>query len=178
MKASAENSENQKPGRFILRKGKLKIAFAQGETEDIMASINITPLTDVLFVLLVIFMITAAAIQKERIKIPTTHYKAKAANTDLIISVQQNRKIFVGAIEVPGSELEAYLETLVKQSPLDIQGKHLDKVIVKADEAVPYGVVAQTMDSAKSAGLTDISLATKPLDESEPSAHPIEKQGG
>ena len=129
----------------------------QEQNDEVMASINITPLTDVLLVLLIIFMITAAAIQKERLHLPATHYKNKAHETDLVISIQKNQALFVGAKEVSFSNLEAYLAKL--SSELE------DKVIIKADQDVPYGTVARAMDAARSAGLNNISLATKPLDE-------------
>lgn len=123
-----------------------------------MASINITPLTDVLLVLLIIFMITAATIQKERLKLPITHTKNKAVETDLVISIQKDRSIFVGAKELAQSELLPYLQTLVSDT-------HEGSVIIKADAGVPYGAVAFAMDSAKRAGLSNLSLATKPLEE-------------
>ncbi len=130
-----------------------------------MASINITPLTDVLLVLLIIFMITAGAIQRDRIKIPTTHYKDKANETDLVVSIGRDKGIFVGAKPVEFTNLEAYLEKLAKEFPLDADGKHPHKIIIKCDKDAPYGIVAGVMDSAKLAGFTDISLATKPLEE-------------
>jgi len=144
------------------------MAVSSGQDDDVMASINITPLTDVLLVLLIIFMIAAAAIQKERIKIPLTHYKAKANETDLIISIQKDKSVFVGALPVKSFELESYLEKIVEELPIDESGKPSDKVIIKADEEVPYGSVAEAMDAARAAGLNDISLATKPLQENPP----------
>lgn len=126
------------------------------QDDEGMASINVTPLTDVLLVLLIIFMIAASAIQRERIRLPMTRYKARANETDLVISIRRDRSVSVGAITVPLNQLEAYLENL---------GADTDKVIVKSDESVPYGIVAQTMDAAKSAGLNNISLATKPIEE-------------
>jgi len=140
------------------------MAFSKDPHDDVMASINITPLTDVLLVLLIIFMMTAAAIHKERIKIPITHYKNKAVETDLVISIQKDKAVFVGAKEVPLENLEFYLEEIVADLPLDERGKHSDRVIIKGDKDAPYGLVALAMDAAKSAGLNNISLATQPLE--------------
>ena len=141
------------------------MAVSAGQDEDLMSSINITPLTDVLLVLLIIFMITAAAIQKERITIPITKYKDKANETSIIISIPKDGKIYVGATEVKPNDLEGYLENLAKSMPLDPDTqKPTDKVIIKADKDTPYGPVATAMYSARAADLNNISLATKPLD--------------
>jgi biopolymer transport protein ExbD len=162
------------------------MAVSQGQDDEVMAAINITPLTDVLLVLLIIFMIAAAAIQKEKIKIPKTHYKAKANEADTIISIDKDGKVFVGANEVDISQLEPYLEKLRKKLPVDeATGELTHKVIIKSDKDALYGVVARVMDASKSAGLNEISLATKPLKENEASPenqeqknHSLKSQGG
>lgn len=140
------------------------MAFSQGQEDDVFAAINITPLTDVLLVLLIIFMIAAATIQKEKIKIPTTRYKDKANEADTIISVDKDNKIYVGANEVAYADLEPYLEKIRKGMPPDDNGQQPNKVIIKADEDALYGTIAEVMDASKSAGLNEISLATKPLE--------------
>ncbi|MCL5054804.1 MAG: biopolymer transporter ExbD [Firmicutes bacterium] len=138
------------------------MAVSQNQDDDVMASINVTPLTDVLLVLLIIFMIAASAMKK-KIHLPVTHYKNKAKRTDNVISIEKNGTIFVGSRKLSIGKLESYLHKIRLDSPINRSGKHSDKVIIKADKNVTYGVVAEAMDAAKSAGLNAISLATKPL---------------
>jgi biopolymer transport protein TolR len=148
------------------------MAIAQNQDDEVMAAINVTPLTDVLLVLLIIFMITANALQKERIKLPITHYKNKANETDTIITIEKNGDVFVGANRVALEHLEAYLEKLRNSMPEDEEGHRPNKIIIKADQSVEYGTVAEAMDASKTAGFNEISLATKPLEEAKQEENP------
>jgi biopolymer transport protein ExbD len=138
------------------------MAVSQNQEDDVMASINVTPLTDVLLVLLIIFMIAASAMKK-KIHLPVTRYKNKANRTDNVITIEKNGSIFVGAKKLSVQKLEPYLHKIRLDQPKNRYGKYPNKVIIKADKNVTYGVVAEAMDAAKSAGLNAISLATKPL---------------
>lgn len=122
-----------------------------------MASINITPLTDVLLVLLIIFMIAISAIQKERIEIPQAHFKDKALDTNLVLLIQQDKRMYVGAKEVAIPQLKPYLEKLAQNNAL----------ILKCHKDVPYGLVAKIMQIANHAGFHNISLATKTMEETK-----------
>lgn len=127
--------------------------------QDLMAEINITPFTDVLLVLLIIFMIAASAvIQKAfNINLPKVMTKQEAENSNIVVSITRENQIYVGSHQLERAELLPYLKRL-KES------KNTDKVIIMADGDVKYGEVMAVMDIAKDADLTSIALATQQKD--------------
>ncbi|MCL5774042.1 MAG: biopolymer transporter ExbD [Firmicutes bacterium] len=124
--------------------------------DDVMAEINVTPLTDVLLVLLIIFMVTATAITSTafNIKLPKVVTKEEADVSDIVINVTKDGDIFVGSQKIGMDMLPTQLAKLASK-------KHTSKVVIKADTSVQYGLVIRVMDSAKKAGLTSIALANE-----------------
>lgn len=124
--------------------------------EDMMAEINITPFTDVLLVLLIIFMIAATSVIQNgfNISLPTAIKSDDASNANIIVSITKNNTIYVGASPLREDELLAYLKRLKK-------AKNTDRVIIMADGNVEYSKVIAVMDKAKDADLTQIALATQ-----------------
>jgi biopolymer transport protein ExbD len=123
--------------------------------EELMAEINITPFTDVLLVLLIIFMITATAIIQNgfNINLPKAVTHEEATNANIVVSVTKDGKIFVGEKEVSEPELLDTLKELKKE-------RNTDRVIILADGTVYYSKIIAVMDKAKEAELTSIALAT------------------
>ena len=133
--------------------------FGRLPEEEVMAEINITPLTDVLLVLLIIFLLAAAAgIFGFNIKLPKGSPKQFTKNQfkGIMITVpewaKQKGEVFVGPKLVRLDILPNYLY----QEHLK---KHTSDVVMQIDDHVPYGTVIQVMDSAKMASLDDISFA-------------------
>lgn len=130
---------------------------AGGDAEkDGFSEINVTPLTDVLLVLLIIFLITGSSITAPAhdIELPAVITKEKAANANIVIDVSPKGETFVGNVQVPMDRLEAYLEKQAME-------KHTDRVIINADSDTQYAAVMGAMDAARSAGLQNIALATE-----------------
>ncbi len=124
--------------------------------KDGFSEINVTPLTDVLLVLLIIFLITGSSITApaHEIQLPEVMTKEKAANASIMIDVLPDGKTYVGNLEVPLDKMEAYLQKLAAQ-------RQTDRVIVNADQTTPYGPVMASMEAARNAGLENIALATE-----------------
>ena len=122
-----------------------------------VAEINITPLVDVMLVLLVIFMVTAPMMESGvAIRLPKASSKALPRDTKpLTVSITRETRVFIDKEEVPYSKLTARLKELVK-------GKSRKEVFIRADGELAYAVVAKTMANVKNAGIDRIGLVTLP----------------
>ena len=127
-----------------------------GGDQEPMAEINITPLTDVFLVLLIIFMVSAPLIMKSglKIKIPRSQALPTLTERDVIVKVTSDQRYFVNDIETPKRRLADYLKGL------DLEGK---VVVVEADRNLPHGVVVGVLDTAKLAGAEKLAIATDPV---------------
>jgi len=121
-----------------------------------MAEINITPLTDVFLVLLIIFMVTTPLIMTAglKIKMPRTQALPALTERDVIIKVTSDERYFVNDVETPKRRLEDYLREM------NLEGK---LVVVQADESLTHGVVVGVLDTAKLAGAEKLAIATSPI---------------
>lgn len=120
-----------------------------------VAEINITPLVDVMLVLLIIFMV-AAPMMESGIPLQLPKASAKALpkdETPVVLSIAKDTRVFLGREEVELSKLVPTLQSYFKD-------KAKKEIFIRADEALPYGVVAQTMASIKNAGIHRIGLVT------------------
>lgn len=121
----------------------------------IMSEINVTPLVDVMLVLLTIFMITAPFIlQSVKVKLPETSTVAALKPVQaLVVSVQPDGKAFLGrdAIDLPA--LESRLKAELEKTP-DVT------VQLRADAGVPYGRITEVMASVSRAGVAKLSFVT------------------
>ena len=119
-----------------------------------MAEINVTPLVDVVLVLLIIFMVTAPFLQGGlEIDLPRVASRGLDVREGLIVSVRADRAIAVGNRVVPiaGFE-EALQEAGAAQRP----------VFLKADQGVPYGVVVDLIARLRKSGVASLGLVTQP----------------
>ncbi len=123
-----------------------------------MSEINVTPMVDVMLVLLIIFMVTAPLIQQGvKVNLP----QAKAAPIDaeekkLVLTVDAAQKVYIGDAEVALEELEAKLRANTKAQA--------DKeVYLHADRQIPYGVVVEVMAATQRAGISGVGMITDPL---------------
>jgi len=124
--------------------------------EEVMSQINITPLTDCMMVLLIIFMIASTALSQTgfNIQLPRVSTPEESRPSQIVISVAQNGDIFVGAHRVAPEKLEAHLAKLAAS-------KHTKRVVINGDRTTAYGSIVTAMDCSRKAGLTSIALATK-----------------
>lgn len=125
----------------------------------VMSEINITPLTDMMMVLLVIFMVTTPLIMKASIDInlPKAHAKQDAPVERLQIMLTREGKIYVNREQVKVDKLLAHLRGYFKKAPID------PGVTVAADKDVPYGDAIRILDIARRAGAQKLVLAAEPL---------------
>lgn len=129
-----------------------------GQTRTSLAEINITPLVDVVLVLLVIFMITAPVLQSGiEVAIPKTRTVREITEQRLVLTIDRDSGLFLGDTPVNIHELPQKLH----QGNAD-PSKQV--IYLRADERVPFGAFASVMDAVKQAGITNISIVTQPLD--------------
>ncbi|OYX34012.1 MAG: protein TolR [Caulobacterales bacterium 32-69-10] len=120
-----------------------------------LSEINVTPLVDVMLVLLIIFMISAPLLTVGvPVELPKTEAGAMSEQTEpLTISIQKDGTLFLQETETPFSDLAVRLQGLA--------GNGFDKpIFVRADGAAPYAVVAQVMARLSTNGFTTINLIT------------------
>ena len=126
--------------------------------EDVMSTINITPFTDVLLVLLIIFMILTSLLKPP--PVPEAKNRIKVTQSPLVMIISHNSKtdqdeIQVGADIIPKIQLYDHMRAYYDQF-----GKAND-IIIKAAPGVKFGTVLTVMDAAKSAGFSEFGLANK-----------------
>lgn len=124
-----------------------------------MADINVTPLVDVMLVLLIIFMVTAPMLtQGVDVNLPQANAKAMRAEEErLVITVDMNSRIFIGKQPVEFNRLHSTLSAVVAQRA-DRQ------VYFRADRSVPYGFVVKVIAEVRNAGVEKLGMVTEPLE--------------
>ena len=137
------------------------MASQVGEDQDdeIITAINITPMVDVMLVLLVIFMVTANFIVRQAIEINVPETKtAEAISTDKPFEVSLNSlgQLFLGQKEVEQDALKTEIE-LFKSS-----NSKAPQVILSADKTLDYGKVVGLIDFVRGQGVTEFSVHVKP----------------
>ncbi|WP_263374895.1 ExbD/TolR family protein [Granulicella aggregans] len=124
-------------------------------TQTALAEINITPLVDVVLVLLLIFMLTAPVLQSGmEVAIPKTRSVNQLTEERQVITIDKEQNVFLQDKPVNVNDLAGKLKV----------GEH-KIVYVRADERVPFGAFASVMDAVKHAGVTNISIVTQPLNQ-------------
>jgi biopolymer transport protein TolR len=129
-----------------------------------MSEINVTPMVDVMLVLLIIFMVTTPLIQQGvKVNLPETKAApVEASDKKLVVSIDKTKHVFIGEAEIQLAELEEKLKTNAKAQ----QDKEL---YLHADRDLPYGVVVDVMAAAQRAGVTNVGMITDPMGASAPS---------
>jgi biopolymer transport protein TolR len=124
-----------------------------------MSEINVTPLVDVVIVLLIIFMVTAPMMTKGLdVKLPKTTAKSlPQKKKNIVIMVNEKGKIYLNKVAVDEVVLRRRLAEMKKTG-------QAQQILLKADRAVPYGTVARVMATIREAGIEDLGLVTEPLE--------------
>ncbi|WP_347989046.1 biopolymer transporter ExbD [Methylomonas sp. AM2-LC] len=129
----------------------------QDDGDDVMGEINVTPLVDVMLVLLVVFIVTAPLLtQAIHVNLPKTAETAPPEEKAAIyLSVDAQGKVFLDKQEYPVDAIENELKNRKAADPeLALN--------LNADDAVQYGTVAKVMSSIERAGVTKLSVLTIP----------------
>jgi biopolymer transport protein ExbD/biopolymer transport protein TolR len=136
------------------------VAFtsSSGQTKTSLAEINITPLVDVVLVLLIIFMISVPVLQSGiEVSVPKTRTVREITEQRLVVTIDRDQRVFLGDQPVNIHELAQKL-----RRPGADDAKKV--IYLRADERVPFGAFASVMDAVKQAGITNISIVTQPLE--------------
>jgi biopolymer transport protein ExbD len=134
--------------------------LASEENSDIVAEINITPLTDIFLVLLIIFMITSSAIVESggRVNLPSA-VKTQTEPRGTTVTITPNREIYVNQKKVTEVSLESSLREVLNASPDKI-------VILRGDREVLLGQAVRVLSIVKKAGASEIAIAAE-MDKTE-----------
>jgi biopolymer transport protein TolR len=127
-----------------------------------ISQINVTPLVDVMLVLLVIFMVTAPIIQQGvQVNLPQTQAGAIPGKEEqLVVSINRNGRVFLNDTGMTPAELGQKLRA--------IRGIKADKeVYLRADQDVRYGVVMRVVAEIKQAGIEKVGMVTRPPGQEE-----------
>ena len=127
-----------------------------------MSEINVTPLVDVMLVLLIIFMVTAPLIsQGVPVDLPVTQAQPlEGTDKKMVLTLTKERRIFIGSNEenpIPYEELEAKLQANAK-----LQNEK--ELYLHADRSLEYGFVVDVMALIKRAGVTKLGMVTDPVE--------------
>jgi biopolymer transport protein TolR len=122
-----------------------------------MTDINVTPLVDVMLVLLIIFMVTAPLIQSGvKVDLPrASAQQMEHAEEKLVLKITRDRRIYLGDVEIHPADLEAKLATNARVQK--------DKELyLHADRSLNYGLVVEIMAIARRAGVESLGMITEP----------------
>jgi biopolymer transport protein ExbD len=131
------------------------MAFSTQDSDEVLSEINVTPLVDVMLVLLVVFIVTAPLLTNAiPINLPKTESVAPVEQKDpLVVSIDDKGKVFINKDEIQADLLEFNLQAAKAKDP-DV------RVQLQADNGVNYGEVARAMASIERAGITKLSVIT------------------
>ena len=126
--------------------------------KQFLSQINVTPLVDVMLVLLIIFMVTAPMLQ-EGMDVNLPEVKAgplRLREEPVVITITNKGYIFINKNKIALSGLDKKLKAIYSR-------KKNKMVLIKADEKVPYGSVIKTMAEIRKAGIQKVGMVTEPL---------------
>jgi biopolymer transport protein ExbD/biopolymer transport protein TolR len=130
---------------------------SNGRTRSALADINITPLVDVVLVLLIIFMLTAPILQSGiEVDVPKTKTVKEITEERLVISIDKQQRVFLGNDPI---NIHQIADTLRRK----VRDPQHQSIFLRADENVPFGAFATVMDAVKQSGITNVSIVTQPL---------------
>lgn len=131
------------------------MSFSTQDNDEVLSEMNVTPLVDVMLVLLVVFIVTAPLMTNAiKVNLPKTDAVAPAEKKDpVVVSVDKEGKFYLDKSEVQPELLETSLK--------DVKAKDAEvRVQLQADEGVNYGQVAKAMASIERSGITRIAVMT------------------
>lgn len=119
----------------------------------LMNEINVTPMVDVMLVLLIIFMITSPMLVAGiEVDLPKTESAPVSGQSKpLVISIDKNQQLYITETKIDPKELITKLRNITKE-------KKDTRIFVKGDKTVPYGIIVETMSRIHSAGFTKVAL--------------------
>jgi biopolymer transport protein TolR len=127
-----------------------------GAKGGVKSDINVTPLVDVMLVLLIIMMLVAPLMQQGvpvKLPVASNYVDKPETNNQTVIAIAANKSVYLNAKFIPTDELGKKVEEVLKDK--------LEKIVlIKADQNVDYSVVMAAMDQLHQVGVEDIGLVT------------------
>jgi biopolymer transport protein TolR len=133
------------------------MAMNLGGGGGVKSDINVTPLVDVMLVLLIIMMIVAPLLQQGvPVKLPlaTNSNPKPESQEQTVVAITADKRYFLNAVQVPKDDLRRRVEEL-------LETKKEKLVIIKADDDVEYSAVMEAMDQLRASGIEDMGLITE-----------------
>jgi biopolymer transport protein TolR len=139
-------------------------ASAGGSGRQTLTEINVTPLVDVMLVLLIIFMVTAPLIQQGvEVNLPDARAKPVTAEEQkLVLSIKADKSLYLGSSEEAARIPLDRLEEMLRRNVRAMKDR---EVFLMADKALPYGFVVDVMATVQRAGITQVGMITNPAPE-------------
>lgn len=137
--------------------------------DDFVSEINVTPFVDVMLVLLIIFMVTAPMMTEGLdVNLPKVEASETIPTEDdhVILTIKADGTLFLDEYETTGSDLPSVLDVNVRQPQ--------KQLFVRADQAVPYGIVMEVMGKIRGVGITDVGLITLSAHEVKQEEHGLQ----
>lgn len=133
------------------------MAIQTNESDDVLSEMNVTPLVDVMLVLLVVFIVTAPLLTNSvKVALPRTSATSPVeATPSVTVGIDDEGRVFLGKVETPLPELESAVRA--KRAVDPNLAVHLS-----ADQGVRHGVVVKVMGALDRAGVTKLSVLTAP----------------
>ena len=127
-----------------------------GSNTGVKSDINVTPLVDVMLVLLIIMMIIAPLLQKGvDVRLPIAVNSASKPETQdqTVLGIKADKTTWINGVEVRKEELRSRLEAI-------LETKKEKLILIKADEDAPYSAIMDAMDTLRASGIEDVGLIT------------------
>ena len=138
--------------------GQIGAGGSRGRRQTSLAEINVTPLVDVMLVLLIISMVAAPMLQRGiHLELPAIETASEIQEARVVVSLDRDGRIRINDRPVHPDLLHERMKTLSANRPGET-------VFLRADKLLPYGEVLSVMDSIRKAGVSRIALVTVPLD--------------
>jgi biopolymer transport protein TolR len=139
--------------------GKASLDSPGFQSEGVLSEINVTPMVDVMLVLLIVFMISAPLMQQGiQVDLPKTKSPALAEQEKpVVIAVNRNGNVEINGHELRSSQVTEKLRAIFEK-------REKKEIFIQADKSIPYGTVATVMAQAQAAGIHRIGLVTEPRD--------------
>ena len=132
-----------------------------GSGRQTLTEINVTPLVDVMLVLLIIFMVTAPLIQ-QGVEVSLPEARAKAVDAEeqkLVLSIKSDKSLYLGSSEDAARIPFDALEDKLRANTRAMKDREL---YLMADKTLPYGYVVDVMATVQRAGITNVGMITNP----------------
>ena len=124
--------------------------------EDDDVEVNLTPMLDVVFIMLIFFIVTASFVKEAGIDVnrPNAATSERKEKGNILVAISADNQIWIDRRQVDPRALRANIERMHAENPLG-------SVLIVADEESKHKLLVQVMDAARSAGVTDVSIAAE-----------------